>query len=558
MCSTSPYRLPALEAIPAARQDLGPNSGPMSHSMHHAVTGVMDYETRIPGRPGQSGRGPGQHPSGFFWFHPHSHGYKGPLFAGAMTGAISIGDLSDYACARDGRNGCAPGRPVTLRYLLLKDAQVAPQGKGWRLLYARDPSLEDDCASGGLRGAGRPGECSDFTGRRWLFTVNGLRDPRITDVEPGRTEVWRIVNASANVTYRLSLLPKADVNGRPLPFTILSLAGAAPEPDGWAQPEQASEVLLMPGARAEIAIAPPPSGGDYALTQLGFASGGDVWPAVRLASISFPVAVGHAPKPIELHGEPSAFPRERFYAPADNPPCGFENGAIRRIYFVQRPAFADDRRRLPLYGVIAAVEKPGQAPVMYDAAGRATLLTANSWRALLGSDPAAPAFMHNPFGAVCTYLGHTETWIIENDTDEDHDFHIHQSEFQLDLAHRNDPKYFSADPPSSNDTLLASSDAAVAAADGRGREAAEAILYHDTIPVPRGVSLGGRGCDGSPMNPNCRPGRVAITLRFFRDEQVGTFVYHCHITQHEDGGMMGVVKVLCPPDDDRCRASHPQ
>ena len=60
----------------------------------------------------------------------------------------------------------------------------------------------------------------------------------------------------------------------------------------------------MPGERAEIAIAPPPSGGDYALTQLGFASGGDVWPAVRLANISFPVAIGHTPKPIELHGEP--------------------------------------------------------------------------------------------------------------------------------------------------------------------------------------------------------------------------------------------------------------
>jgi FtsP/CotA-like multicopper oxidase with cupredoxin domain len=25
---------------------------------------------------------------------------------------------------------------------------------------------------------------------------------------------------------------------------------------------------------------------------------------------------------------------------------------------------------------------------------------------------------------------------------------------------------------------------------------------------------------------------------------VGTFVYHCHLLEHEDGGMMGTVRVL--------------
>jgi FtsP/CotA-like multicopper oxidase with cupredoxin domain len=30
----------------------------------------------------------------------------------------------------------------------------------------------------------------------------------------------------------------------------------------------------------------------------------------------------------------------------------------------------------------------------------------------------------------------------------------------------------------------------------------------------------------------------------FRDPQiVGTFVYHCHILEHEDGGMMGTIRV---------------
>ena len=30
----------------------------------------------------------------------------------------------------------------------------------------------------------------------------------------------------------------------------------------------------------------------------------------------------------------------------------------------------------------------------------------------------------------------------------------------------------------------------------------------------------------------------------FRDpNSVGTFVYHCHLLEHEDGGMMGLIRV---------------
>jgi FtsP/CotA-like multicopper oxidase with cupredoxin domain len=31
----------------------------------------------------------------------------------------------------------------------------------------------------------------------------------------------------------------------------------------------------------------------------------------------------------------------------------------------------------------------------------------------------------------------------------------------------------------------------------------------------------------------------------FRDPNaVGTFLYHCHLLEHEDGGMMGTIRVL--------------
>jgi hypothetical protein len=47
---------------------------------------------------------------------------------------------------------------------------------------------------------------------------------------------------------------------------------------------------------------------------------------------------------------------------------------------------------------------------------------------------------------------------------------------------------------------------------------------------------------------------MSVLVDFSRAEQVGTFVYHCHILEHEDGGMMAPITVLCPPGDTSCSA----
>jgi L-ascorbate oxidase len=39
----------------------------------------------------------------------------------------------------------------------------------------------------------------------------------------------------------------------------------------------------------------------------------------------------------------------------------------------------------------------------------------------------------------------------------------------------------------------------------------------------------------------CRPSRVVVSIPF---TQVGDFVYHCHILEHEDGGMMAKISVV--------------
>lgn len=94
--------------------------------------------------------------------------------------------------------------------------------------------------------------------------------------------------------------------------------------------------------------------------------------------------------------------------------------------------------------------------------------------------------------------GTVEDWIIENRSNDLHAFHIHQVHFLL--------------------------------LDYLGRPVNEPFL-RDTVNVPyyNGRSL---------VYPSVR-----IRLDFRDPNAVGTFVYHCHLLEHEDKGMMGVIRV---------------
>jgi FtsP/CotA-like multicopper oxidase with cupredoxin domain len=94
--------------------------------------------------------------------------------------------------------------------------------------------------------------------------------------------------------------------------------------------------------------------------------------------------------------------------------------------------------------------------------------------------------------------GDVEDWIIENRSTELHAFHIHQIHFLL--------------------------------LDWSGTPVDEPFL-RDTVNVPY---FNGRMLQ-----------YPSVRLRMdFRDPNiVGTFVYHCHLLEHEDGGMMGLLRV---------------
>ncbi|HXW17163.1 MAG TPA: multicopper oxidase domain-containing protein [Candidatus Acidoferrales bacterium] len=94
--------------------------------------------------------------------------------------------------------------------------------------------------------------------------------------------------------------------------------------------------------------------------------------------------------------------------------------------------------------------------------------------------------------------GTVEDWIIENRSNELHAFHIHQLHFML--------------------------------LDYLGVNVNEPFL-RDTVNVPyfNGKTL---------VYPSVR-----LRLDFRDPNTVGTFLYHCHLLEHEDGGMMGLIRV---------------
>ena len=110
--------------------------------------------------------------------------------------------------------------------------------------------------------------------------------------------------------------------------------------------------------------------------------------------------------------------------------------------------------------------------------------------------------------------GTVEDWIIENRSNELHAFHIHQLHFML--------------------------------LDYLGRQVDEPFL-RDTVNVPY--------YDGKALI------YPSVRLRMdFRDPKiVGDFVYHCHLLEHEDNGMMGLIRVEPAerPRNSKTNASRP-
>jgi FtsP/CotA-like multicopper oxidase with cupredoxin domain len=502
---------------------------------------------------------PSDHPEGLFWYHPHVH-----MNARTQVGAGLSGLIFVMAASRDASGGARTkdGQKPTERFLMLKDHQIGS-------ISGADPSmlkasfLPVDQHDAGLCGPhkGEPpyrGVC--FNGDKgWLFTVNGQLYPHVT-VKSGEQEIWRIANTSADMTYDVALVERDT--GRPLRFQLLARDGVSAAQEGTSGPILVERVLLMPSSRIEVGIDRSASEGlfvdsdplEAVLRTYGYFTGGDAWPAVDLAAVTFDAATGavaptsaSAAAALRLHvvrgraGTPALAARfeplvVKAWKPAlvgaKAPAAGPAPGKLVDVRESLVPemdhahgshsASLSSEHPLPLPSpdeckplkpgeeriIALAIDKGGGDEKFKIGAVRANRasLTPPQWDAATQNAIAnSRQFGDNHSPLLCAHAGTTEVWNIVNrpfqDNQETHNFHIHQTKFEvLEVV----------DPHGRIEVL-------------RGGPAAKRLV--DNYPVPIG-------------------GSIRIRIRFTENQAGGRFVFHCHILEHEDKGMMAEIEVL--------------
>jgi FtsP/CotA-like multicopper oxidase with cupredoxin domain len=118
---------------------------------------------------------------------------------------------------------------------------------------------------------------------------------------------------------------------------------------------------------------------------------------------------------------------------------------------------------------------------------------------------------------VAPVLRSAEEWTLVNNTRDDHPFHIHVNGFQV-----------------------------IKVSDEKGvLQDYEAHGHQDVVNIPRARNA---DTDNDPETPPVKvDGKVVIRHKFLDFD--GWFVFHCHILNHEDTGMMRTIQVLKDKDD---------
>ncbi len=506
---------------------------------------------------------PPHHPPGIYWFHPHVHGLNINQLSEGLSGIITIGRVTDYLSA--------PGASaIHERYIMLKDMQVLGNSKvldqedsafcaPYDLAYVqRNGYCQGRNTSGGdgdmrlavvpqRKGLHHPGSTgADYTGGLWFFTVNGDVYPQFP-APSGSGELWRIVNAGASRTYDLVL--RDDQTRAPIPFQIASLNGASLAPpagttgvgDGAATanpgdtipcpdlttrafstpPLCATHLVLFPGARAEIWVTPQ-SHPATLLTDMVFTGpAGDRWPQVNLAHIAAGKPVSARSSLLDVRPVTDAMLSKQGVLDV---PASARSASIpesSRLQNARQPgdqqssgpgslvpdglecsALPQGHRRRIFFGVPAS--NSNAYGLGYEEVDANDHPVPGTFRDIAAYDPSLIS--------VCLPLGPgntpvTEEWELVNVSGEAHNFHMHQTKFYV--LPQNAPL-------------------------GDGGQ------LMDSVALPNG----GAACDGTVAgwrSGRCRVSTVVVRIPF---SEPGDFVYHCHIGEHQDSGMMAHIRVL--------------
>jgi FtsP/CotA-like multicopper oxidase with cupredoxin domain len=483
---------------------------------------------------------PKWHPAGLYWYHDHRHGFAEQETQMGLVGAIVVMDSGDvyrqsigvsdqvlvvtdqpiraclYGVSCDGRR---QGRPPVIgqtmhkpRTAPLPAPPVAPADT--TAPTTLDPRIDEVDGAGCAQGA------TDLTGgtELWTLKLNGAPvaemaggfppDSEVLQatMQPNQRQIFRMVNGSADsfVVPELVLVQNGVTTVQPLQVWARDGVGIA-DANGTRQFSYVdvtqNPVVVPPAGRIEFVVHAPPVGAALYLQSQQFAPGcgGNQYPARRLLEITAtgnPVQAGPPGDTDMLQNTPSlAGYYKQLGATADRTRTLVFSEYSRGFTYTHTnwltgpPTVADYNQNLTDFFI--------------------TQVANNSEKFDPDATTISPFDMNSRKPQITVHLkgraSVTEEWLIQNATLEAHAFHIHQVHFR-DVT--NDD---------TDDNL-------------------QPIL--DTIVVPP-AQLVGTIDNATPGTP----GYVKIRLTFSQKD-VGEFMFHCHILEHEDSGMMGRISVV--------------
>jgi FtsP/CotA-like multicopper oxidase with cupredoxin domain len=414
---------------------------------------VFEYRTRIPQ----------DQPPGLYWYHPHLHGFTRAQVVGGASGALIVEGIEN-------KNKQVAGLPE--RVIVIRDEDLLNPGAAPSDKTQKTPSVlldRDGDARNTGDGSGVPAKDLSLN---FVSVPYPAYPPATIRMRPLERQFWRVVNASSITYLNLQVL----FDNKPQALGVAGVDGAPVNDNGgggdyvlWQ-----NHLGAPPGGRIEFIVTAPAQGTSATLITRSVNTGrdGENDPARTLANI---VSSPEAP-------EPSLSLPAATVAPPKVSPLPWLGKVTpirtRRLYFSEQLQNPGDPRSLTNFYL--TVE--GQKPALFDPAS------------------SVPN--------IVVHQGDVEDWILENRSQELHDFHIHQVHFLM-------LEWF-------------------------GIPINEPFL-RDTIPVPF--------WDGKTTQ------YPTVRLRMdFRDlNAIGVFPFHCHLLEHEDGGMMGLIKV----EPASVNASHP-
>jgi FtsP/CotA-like multicopper oxidase with cupredoxin domain len=325
-------------------------------------------------------------------------------------------------------------------------------------------------------------------------------------MQPGQRQIFRLVNASADsfVAPQLVLARNGVETVEPLEVFARDGVGLADAQGnrhfGYFDVTQ-GQFIVPPAGRVEFVVHAPPAGARVYLqsAQVLPGCGGNLYPARRLLLITpagTPVDPGAADDSDLLRHTPSL---KSYLATLGTVP------AVRRTF-----VFAEYGRDFT-YGVTRWLAGPPN-PADYDPNQvdfYIPMVAASDGEVNPRTTALRPFSGPNMTPQVVVHLhgkdSVTEEWLVQNATLEIHAFHMHQIHFR------------DVTVPSTNPDL-------------------NPVL--DTILLPA-AQLVGDIATGFPGTP----GYVRLLMTFTKAD-IGEFVFHCHILEHEDNGMMDKIKVV--------------